>query len=182
MSYRPDNPLMIQSDMTVLLEVNHPDYDTIRDRLGSFAELEKSPEFIHTYRISPLSLWYAAAAGAKFEDMMSFLRKYSKFPIPAALFEEMEMLFGRYGMLRIEREDGQLYLTSREPALLDQLREYKSLRPLIGERDDARALIQPADRGMLKQELVRIGYPVEDVAGYTEGAKLTFDEPIRIKA
>ncbi len=174
MSYRPDNPLMIQSDMTVLVEVDHPDYDAIRDHLGSFAELEKSPEFVHTYRISPLSLWNAAAAGVRLDDILSFLSQYSKFPIPSSLIKEMEMWYGRYGLLRIEREQDQLYLTSRDPALLDQLREYKSLRQLIGAQKDGRSPIKATDRGLLKQELVKIGYPVEDVAGYLEGAKLHF--------
>ena len=85
MSYRPENPLVVQSDRTVLLEVNHPRFAEIRDRLSTFAELVKSPEYVHVYRITPLSLWNAAARGMKATEMMELLTRYGKFPLPPAV-------------------------------------------------------------------------------------------------
>lgn len=172
MPYQPDNPLMIQSDMTVLLEVDHPEYDDIRNRLGAFAELEKSPEHLHTYRISALSLWNAAAAGMDVGEICSFLESYSKFDIPPNVIRQIEELFRRYGILRLEKSGNAMVLVSREPEQLDDLLRYDSLKPYFRQRISAdRVEIDPAGRGKLKQELTLLGFPVEDLAGYADGTR-----------
>src|SRR5438094_1352833 len=104
MAYNAENPLILQSDKTVLLEVDNPKYAEARDTLAPFAELEKSPEHIHTYRITPLSLWNAAAAGMTADQMVAVLARYSKFPLPANLAVDLAELAGRYGRVRLERD------------------------------------------------------------------------------
>jgi len=173
MAYRPDNPLMIQSDMTVLLEVNHPKYEEIRDVLSAFAELEKSPEHIHTYRISPLSLWNAASAGLEMEEIVDIVEKYSKFDVAPNVIREIESLFRRFGILQMEQGNDELRLVSTDPYVLKEVLQYKSMQSYIREwLDDTTVSIDPLHRGSLKQELMLLGYPVKDLAGYAEGAKL----------
>src|SRR5215831_6248218 len=114
-------PLIVQSDKTVLVEVNNPEYEAARDALAPFAELEKSPEHIHTYRITPLSLWNAAAAGMTADQMVAVLAKYSKFPMPANLPVDLAELAGRYGRVRLERDGERLRLVCRDAPLLEEL-------------------------------------------------------------
>lgn len=173
MSFNPQNPLMIQSDMTILLEVHHHAYEEVRHQLSAFAELEKSPEHIHTYRMSPLSLWNAASSGMLIEQILSVIHNYSKFPVAPIVIRELENWFKRYGILRLEKEDGDLFLYSKDPLVLMEIMHYKSLAPyMIEQIHDAKVRISPFHRGTLKQELTKLGYPVQDLAGYTEGAPL----------
>jgi DNA excision repair protein ERCC-3 len=173
MQYNPANPLIVQGDRTVLLEVDNPLYPQARDVLAPFAELEKSPEHIHTYRLSPLSLWNAAAAGMTADQMIDALTTYSKFPIPANVPADLKELVSRYGRVRLRRIDGTLRLISSDASLLEELARRKGVRDYLGERiDETSFAIDDAFRGVLKQALIAVGYPAEDLAGYTEGANL----------
>src|ERR1700746_403542 len=106
MQYDPTNPLIVQGDKSILVEVDNPRYTEARDALAPFAELEKSPEHIHTYRLTPLSLWNAAAAGLSADAMLDVLRRYSKFPLPSNLATDVADLVSRYGRVKLERMDG----------------------------------------------------------------------------
>ncbi len=173
MQYNPANPLIVQGDRTVLLEVDNPKYAEARDALAPFAELEKSPEHIHTYRLSPLSLWNAAAAGMTAEAMIDALSTYSKFPLPPTLSVDLAELVGRYGRVRLLRVDGSLRLVTNDKSLLEELARRKEVRGYLGDRlDETSFAIDDAFRGILKQALIAVGYPAEDLAGYTEGAGL----------
>jgi len=172
-------PLIVQSDRSVLLEVNNAQYGEARDAIAPFAELEKSPEHIHTYRITPLSIWNAAAAGMSADQMIAALERYSKFPIPASLAAEIRELASRYGRVRLEKREGQLVLVCSDPLLLEELSRHKSLRQYLGERLDEQSVAVPDRyRGVLKQALIAVGYPAEDLAGYVPGA----DVAIRLRA
>jgi len=172
-SFDPTNPFIVQSDKSILVEVDNPKYAEARDALAPFAELEKSPEHIHTYRLSPLSLWNAAAAGLTAAEMLDVLGRYSKFPLPASLAPDIEDLVSRYGRLRLERDGNALKLVSDDLPLLEELARQPKLRQYLGTRLSKTAFrIEPGFRGVVKQALIVIGYPVEDLAGYTEGAAL----------
>ncbi len=173
MQYNPANPLIVQGDRTVLLEVDNPLHAEARDALAPFAELEKSPEHIHTYRLTPLSLWNAAAAGMTAAAMVDALATYSKFPLPPNLSTDLKELVSRYGRVSLRRIDGRLRLVTQDRALLEELARQKGLRDYLVERvDETSFLIDDAHRGVLKQALIGVGYPAEDLAGYTEGASL----------
>jgi DNA excision repair protein ERCC-3 len=173
MNYDPANPLIVQGDRSVLVEVDNPRYAEARDALAPFAELEKSPEHIHTYRLTPLSLWNAAAAGMSAEDMIDVLRRYSKFPLPTNLQTDLAELVARYGRVRLERAGDKLRLVCDDRPLLEELARQPKVRDYLGERVDASSfLVEPGHRGVLKQALITVGYPAEDLAGYTEGAGL----------
>ncbi|HSQ57830.1 MAG TPA: DNA repair helicase XPB [Gemmata sp.] len=173
-SFDPTNPFIVQSDRSVLVEVDNPKYAEARDALAPFAELEKSPEHIHTYRISNLSLWNAAAAGFNAKDILAVLQQYTRFPIPPNLPPDITETVSRYGRVRLERVDEkQLKLVCADRALLAELLRQKKLKEYLGEKlDDLSIAIEPAYRGVIKQALITIGYPAEDLAGYTEGATL----------
>lgn len=166
-----DGPLIVQSDRTVLLEVAHPDAEDARHDLAVFAELERAPEHIHTYRITRLGLWNARAAGHTAEGMLGTLERYSKFPIPQTVSVDVAETVGRYGRLVIERDDeGELVLRSHDLAVLTEVASAKRIAPLLLERrDDTTFAVQAWARGQLKQELVKLGWPAEDLAGYTPG-------------
>jgi DNA excision repair protein ERCC-3 len=173
MHYDPANPLIVQGDRSVLVEVDNPRYTEARDALAPFAELEKSPEHIHTYRLTPLSLWNAAAAGMSARDMLNVLGRYSKFPLPTNLATDMAELVGRYGRVRLERAGDKLRLVCDDRPLLEELARQPKVRDYLGERDGPdRFVVEPAHRGVLKQALIAVGYPAEDLAGYSEGAAL----------
>jgi DNA excision repair protein ERCC-3 len=173
-TFDPTNPFIVQSDRSVLVEVDNPKYAEARDALAPFAELEKSPEHIHTYRISNLSLWNAAAAGFTAEQMVDVLRQYTKFPIPNTLPADIAETVSRYGRVKLERAaDGKLRLVCADKPLLEELSRQKKLKEYLGEKLDATSFaIEPAYRGVLKQALITVGYPAEDLAGYTEGSDL----------
>jgi DNA excision repair protein ERCC-3 len=178
MQYDSANPLIVQGDRTVLLEVDNPRYAEARDALAPFAELEKSPEHIHTYRLTNLSLWNAAAAGHTADQMVDVLRKYSKFPLPANLPVDLAETVSRYGRVKLDRYGEGLRLTCADRPLLEELARQPKLRVYLGERLDATSfVVEAAFRGVLKQALIGLGYPAEDLAGYTAGADL----PIRLR-
>src|SRR3954454_18208648 len=106
MHYEPTNPLIVQGDRSILVEVDNPKYPEARDALAPFAELEKSPEHIHTYRLTPLSLWNAAAAGHSAAQMIDVLARYSKFPLPTNLAPDLTETVSRYGRVKLEKADG----------------------------------------------------------------------------
>lgn len=174
--YRPDQPLIVQSDRSLLLEVDNPRYAECRDRLAAFAELRKSPEHIHTYRITALSLWNACAAGLSVERVIETLVEFSKYDLPSNVLADIRDLMGRYGRLRLLPRSGGLALEADEPHLLDQLRRNPRISLYLGEPDsEQRALVPAGERGRLKQALLKAGLPVEDLAGYTEGAPLAIE-------
>jgi DNA excision repair protein ERCC-3 len=168
------NPFIVQSDRSVLVEVDNPKYAEARDALAPFAELEKSPEHIHTYRISNLSLWNAAAAGITAELMVDVLRRYTKFPIPHNLPLDIAETVAKYGRVKLVRaDDGGLKLVCAEKPLLVEISRQKKVKEYLGEQlDETSFAIEPGFRGVLKQALITVGYPAEDLAGYTEGSAL----------
>jgi DNA excision repair protein ERCC-3 len=173
MNYDPTNPFIIQGDRTVLVEVDNPKYAEARDALAPFAELEKSPEHVHTYRLTPLSLWNAAAAGMTADAMVEVLRTYSKFPLPTNIGTDISELVSRYGRVRLERDGENLRLVCKDRPLLEELVRQPKVREYLKDRiDESSFQVMQAHRGVIKQALIAVGYPAEDLAGYTEGAAL----------
>ena len=164
-------PLIVQSDHTVLLEVAHPQAEEARHALAVFAELERAPEHIHTYRVTRLGLWNARAAGHAAGEILETLNRYAKFPVPTGVASEIEDTMRRYGRLTIERDDeGTLVLRSDDAAVLREVSSAKKIAPLLGNRIDERTFpVEAWARGELKQQLVARGWPAEDLAGYTPG-------------
>lgn len=176
MAYQLINPVIIQSDRSILLEVDNPLYAEARDALACFAELEKSPEHIHTYRITPLSLWNAAASGMAADEIVKVLVDYGKYELPDNVRIDIIDYISRYGRLKLLRQDGQLLLQSDDQALIAEITQHRRLKQYVLEQVDATTLIvDPAQRGFLKHALVNFGYPAEDLAGYQEGAFLKVD-------
>jgi DNA excision repair protein ERCC-3 len=174
MSYRSDRPLIVQSDRSLLLEVGGEAYVAARDAIAPFCELVKSPEHVHTYRITPLSVWNAAAAGMDAEAMVAALTDHSRFEVPANVLRDIRDMHGRYGRLKLERpEEGDtLVLTARDETLLDQVAAAALTRDLVGERVNGHLQVPVAHRGEIKRALIKLGWPVEDLAGYVEGGPL----------
>ena len=176
MEYRVDAPLIVQGDRTVLLEVNNAHYEDARDHLARFAELEKSPEYIHTYRISSLSLWNAASAGLTANEILEGLHDYAKYPLPDNVIVEIKEAISRYGRVRLTRDPNdptRLRLMSDDPLLLMELERNRNLKIYILDRLGPHTLQVPASRrGHVKQALVKAGYPAEDLVGYVDGAAL----------
>ncbi|QDU60534.1 Type III restriction enzyme, res subunit [Planctomycetes bacterium Pan216] len=173
MSYDPTNPLIVQSDRTILVEVDNEKYQAARDALAPFAELEKSPEHIHTYRLTDLSLWNAAAAGMTAQEMIEVLDQNSKFPLPANIGADIEDRVSRYGRLQLVRVNKQLRLICPDRPLLEELSRQKTVSKYLGEPlGEAAYVVNEAHRGVLKQSLIGCGYPAEDLAGYAEGTNL----------
>ncbi|EXJ52368.1 DNA repair helicase XPB [Microbacterium sp. MRS-1] len=166
-----DGPLIVQSDRTVLLEVAHPQAETARHELAVFAELERAPEHIHTYRVTRLGLWNARAAGHSADDMLATLDRWSRFPVPASVSIDIRETVNRYGRLVIERDaEGALVLRGSDPAVLAEMAKNKRIQPLlIGHPSPDTYVIDAWARGHIKQELLKIGWPAEDHAGYTPG-------------
>jgi DNA excision repair protein ERCC-3 len=171
--FEPNNPLIIQGDYTVLVEVNSPRYAPARDGLAPFAELVKSPEHVHTYRITPLSIWNACASGVRPEDIISTLQEFTKYPIPEHVLTGIKDFASRYGRLQVVRDSRGLLLVSDDRVLAEEISRTKSVAKYLQERiAPAKFLIDPLDRGRIKQELIKVGYPAEDVAGYVSGETL----------
>ncbi len=176
MSYNPENPLIVQSDRTVLLETANDRFEEARDALSIFAELVKSPEHIHTYRVSPLSLWNAAALGYKPEKIKEQLADLSKYPLPSNLLTDIEEFMGRYGRLKLVGENDKLYLDSDDSTLLEEIARQKKVEPyLVARVGPRRYEVVKDQRGFIKHALISVGYPVEDLAGYVEGSPLEVD-------
>ena len=164
-------PLIVQSDRTVLLEVAHPDAEDARHELAVFAELERAPEHVHTYRITRLGLWNARAAGHTADQMLATLERFAKFPVPQTVAIDIDETVARYGRLAIERDaEGGLILTATDPAVLAEITRSSKVGPLLGvRRTSSEWTLQPWARGQVKQELLKLGWPAEDHAGYTPG-------------
>lgn len=170
------NPLIVQSDKSVLLEVDNPIYEDARDSLARFAELVKSPEYVHTYRITPLSLWNAAAMGMTAREVIDTLQRFAKYPIPSNISREIIEYMSRYGQLSLVQEGPDLLLVCEDEDLAAELWTNKKIREHLEEPvDDKTFLVSARERGMLKQALIEIGHPVEDLAGYIEGEPLHFE-------
>ncbi|HUT25429.1 MAG TPA: DNA repair helicase XPB [Sumerlaeia bacterium] len=173
-------PIIVQSDNSILLETNAPDFEAARDALVRFAELVKSPEYLHTYRLTPLSLWNAASAGLTADEIIRLLQTYSKYEIPQNVLVDVREHVGRYGRLQLLRSESSgagLILRSKDPVLITEISRNPSLRPLIQKKIDRHTIsLKPDARGAIKRALIKIGYPVEDLAGYEDGESLTISE------
>lgn len=164
-------PLIVQSDKTLLLDIDHPLSAECRQAIAPFAELEKSPEHIHTYRLTSLGLWNARASGHDAEQVIDTLLKYSRYAVAHALLLDIAEVMGRYGRLRIESHPVHgLVLISTDVAVLTEVMRAKKVAPLLGTKvDDETVTVHPSQRGHLKQALLRLGWPAEDFAGYVDG-------------
>ncbi|SES45118.1 DNA excision repair protein ERCC-3 [Pedococcus cremeus] len=167
----PDGPLIVQSDKTLLLEVDHPRAEEARRAIAPFAELERAPEHMHTYRVTPLGLWNARAAGHDAEQVVNALITYSRYAVPHALLVDVADTMDRYGRLTLEKDDEHgLVLRTTDRPVLEEVLRHKKIKPLVGDRiDDDRVVVHPSERGHLKQELLKVGWPAEDEAGYVDG-------------
>ena len=173
---RPDNPLIVQGDLSVLVEVASPRYAEARDALVGFAELVKSPEHVHTYRITPLSIWNARAAGLTPRVIVEALTEYAKYPVPEHVMQQVLSFGSRYGRLRLSSGDEGLLLECDEEALAEEIARHREVAPVLGRRlSPCVFAVAPGNRGLLKQALVKAGWPAEDLAGYVEGEPLTLE-------
>jgi DNA excision repair protein ERCC-3 len=166
-----DGPLIVQSDKTLLLEVDHPQAADARAAIAPFAELERSPEHVHTYRLTPLGLWNARASGHDAEQVVDALVRYSRYTVPHALLVDVADTMDRYGRLQLAKHPTHgLVLISLDRAVLEEVLRQKKIAPMLGERIDAdTVLVHPSERGRLKQALLKVGWPAEDLAGYVDG-------------
>ncbi len=166
-----DGPLIVQSDKTLLLEVDHEDADECRRAIAPFAELERAPEHVHTYRLTPLGLWNARAAGHDAEQVVDALLKYSRYAVPHALLVDVAETMDRYGRLKLLNHPTHgLVLESVDRPVLEEVLRSAKIKPLVGERvDPDTVVVHPSERGHLKQVLLKLGWPAEDMAGYVDG-------------
>jgi DNA excision repair protein ERCC-3 len=166
-----DGPLIVQSDKTLLLEVDHPDAPAARAAIAPFAELERAPEHVHTYRVTPLALWNARAAGHDAEQVVDALVRYSRYAVPQPLLVDVVDTMGRYGRLQLTNSPVHgLVMVALDRAVLEEVLRQKKIAPLLGNRiDDDTVAVHPSERGHLKQALLKIGWPAEDLAGYVDG-------------
>lgn len=196
MSLRPDNPLIVQSDRTLMLHTvravvdakggqakdadgqplteEHPRFPDARDALAQFAELEKSPNYLHTYRITPVSVWNAAALGLTAGDIEAVLDEFACIPVPETVKDEVRQWVARYGVLRIERrEEGgekvRFELVSSDPDVLLDVLGYRDIARLLERDEDGCVWVSGLNRGSIKQALIKIGFPVDDRGGYLQG-------------
>ena len=173
----PDGPLIVQSDKSLLLEVDHPRATEARRAIAPFAELERAPEHVHTYRLTPLGLWNARAAGHDAEQVVSALIEYSRYPVPHALLVDVAETMDRYGRLQLVMHPTHgLVLHALDRPVLEEVLRSKRVKGLLGERiDDEDVVVHPSERGHLKQVLVKLGWPAEDLAGYVDGEAHAID-------
>ena len=166
-----DGPLIVQSDKTLLLEIDHEQAADCRKAIAPFAELERSPEHVHTYRLTPLGLWNARAAGHDAEQVVDTLLTYSRYAVPHALLVDVAETMDRYGRLRLEKHPTHgLVLASTDRPVFEEVLRAKKVQGMIGERvDELTVVVHPSERGNLKQALLKIGWPAEDYAGYVDG-------------
>ncbi|NYG54876.1 DNA repair helicase XPB [Nocardioides perillae] len=166
-----DGPLIVQSDKTLLLEVDHERAYDCRKAIAPFAELERSPEHVHTYRLTPLGLWNARAAGHDAEQVVDTLLTYSRYAVPHALLVDVAETMARYGRLRLEKHPTHgLVMTSTDRPVLEEVLRAKKVQGMLGERlDDDTVVVHGSERGNLKQALLKLGWPAEDYAGYVDG-------------
>ncbi len=166
-----DGPLIVQSDKTLLLEIDHERAQDCRKAIAPFAELERSPEHVHTYRLTPLGLWNARAAGHDAEQVVDTLLSFSRYAVPHALLVDIAETMARYGRLRLDKHPTHgLVLSSTDRPVLEEVLRAKKVAPMIGTRvDESTVLVHPSERGNLKQVLLKLGWPAEDHAGYVDG-------------
>ena len=166
-----DGPLIVQSDKTLLLDIDHPISTECRRAIAPFAELERSPEHIHTYRLTPLGLWNARAAGHDAEQVIDTLIKYSRYAVPHSILIDVAETMSRYGRLRLEADPVHgLILVTTDSAVLEEVIRARKIQPLLGARIDKETIaVLPSQRGQIKQSLLRLGWPAEDFAGYVDG-------------
>ncbi|HEY8827777.1 MAG TPA: helicase-associated domain-containing protein, partial [Jatrophihabitantaceae bacterium] len=166
-----DGPLIVQSDKTLLLEVDHPQSQEARAAIAPFAELERSPEHVHTYRLTPLGLWNARAAGHDAEQVVDALVRFSRYAVPHALLVDVADTMDRYGRLQLVKHPVHgLVLVGLDRAVLEEVLRQKKIAPMLGDRIDAdTVLVHQSERGRLKQALLKVGWPAEDLAGYVNG-------------
>ncbi|MFE6050832.1 DNA repair helicase XPB [Kitasatospora sp. NPDC056446] len=166
-----DGPLIVQSDKTLLLEIDHPRASDCRRAIAPFAELERAPEHVHTYRVTPLGLWNARAAGHDAEQVVDALVTYSRYPVPHALLVDVADTMGRYGRLKLLKHPTHgLVLTTTDRPVLEEVLRSKKIAPLVGARTDPdTVVVHPSERGQIKQVLLKLGWPAEDFAGYVDG-------------
>ena len=166
-----DGPLIVQSDKTLLLDIDHPLSTECRRAIAPFAELERSPEHIHTYRLTNLGLWNARAAGHDAELVIDTLIKYSRYAVPHSLLVDVAETMSRYGRLRLEADPIHgLILITTDVGVLEEVIRAKKIAPLLGVRIDPETIaVHPSQRGAIKQSLLRLGWPAEDFAGYVDG-------------
>lgn len=169
----PDGPLIVQSDKTLLLEIDHAQAADCRKAIAPFAELERAPEHVHTYRLSPLGLWNARAAGHDAEQVIDTLIRYSRYPVPHALLIDIAETMSRYGRLQLANHPVHgLVLQAIDQPVLEEVLRTKKIASMLGVRvDDTTVIVHPSERGHLKMALVKLGWPAEDVAGYVDGEK-----------
>src|SRR3954468_9577738 len=167
----PEGPLIVQSDKTLLLEVDHPDALACRMAIAPFAELERSPEHVHTYRLTPLGLWNARAAGHDAEGVVDSLLRYSRYPVPHALLVDVADTMDRYGRLQLLNDPAHgLVLRGLDRMVLIEVAKSKKLAGMLGNKvDDDTIMVHASERGRLKQALLKLGWPAEDLAGYVDG-------------
>ena len=172
-----DGPLIVQSDKTLLLEVDHPRADEARRSIAPFAELERAPEHVHTYRLTPLGLWNARAAGHDAEQVVGALIEYSRYPVPHALLVDVAETMDRFGRLQlVDHPVHGLVLHALDRAVLEEVLRSRRTAGMLGTRVDADdVLVHPSERGRLKQALVKLGWPAEDLAGYVDGEAHSID-------
>jgi DNA excision repair protein ERCC-3 len=178
MGYNPENPLIVQSDKTILLETHSARFEEARDALSGFAELLKSPEHIHTYRVTPLSLWNAAALGWTPEEVAETLADLTKYELPGNVLSDIEDYMSRYGRITLVRENDEFWLEAEDAVLLAEVCAHRLVSPHLATPPlGGRAKVKNGERGFVKHALIRVGYPVEDLGGYLEGTRL--DVPLR---
>ena len=171
-----NRPVIVQSDNTILLEVDNPEFENARDAISPFAELEKSPEHIHTYRVTPLSLWNAASSGLNTESIVGALEQYSRYDIPEIVLTTVAEQMRRYGLIRLVRREGRMLLVSSDALLLNEIVRDRKIQSFITAPVDEHTVEIKADlRGHIKQALIKLGFPVEDTAGYEDGDPLVFN-------
>ncbi|WP_207842055.1 DNA repair helicase XPB [Williamsia soli] len=166
-----DGPLIVQSDKTLLLEVDHPQAAEARAAIAPFAELERAPEHVHTYRVTPLALWNARAAGHDAEQVVDALVSFSRYAVPQPLLMDVVDTMGRFGRLQLVKSPVHgLTLVSNDRAVLVEIMRNKKVAPMLGARvDDDTVIVHASERGRLKQILLKVGWPAEDLAGYVDG-------------
>ncbi len=184
METRDSKPLIVERDRTVYLEVQHPRFKEMRDSLMRFAELEKSPRYVHVYKITSLSLWNAAAAGLTAKEIKTFLTSGSKYPVPACVLKEVEDVVERYGWVKLVNIDGEIHLTTTRADAYEEITSSRTLSDYLEDTGNGSTPeiegsggvfsipIRPECRGQLKVAMIKLGLPIEDVAGYQSGAPL----------
>ena len=174
----PNGAIIVQSNLEIMVEVDNPNYESARDAIAPFTELVKSPEHLHTYKISHLSLWNAASTGLRATEVLERLESQSRYPIPQTVITEVEDYMARYGLLRLRKDGDRLLLESDDTYMFTEICHLKEVEPFILKfLDDSHAEVDPERRGHLKMALTNAGFPVEDLAGYVQGDPL----PIKLR-